>query len=154
MADDAHALDAEQRRAAVLGVVELLECRHDLALLHASLDQQPHHERRDRLVELEHDVADEAVTDDDVEVAGVAAAGGQVPALDVADEVEAGRLQHRVGFLGDRVALLGFLADAQQAAARHQAEAQTLQGLVARLTPAGAPAPARPARKKAGKADG
>lgn len=46
------------------------------------------------------------------------------------------------------------LADAQQAAARHQAEAQTLQGLVARLTPAGAPALARPARKKAGKADG
>lgn len=46
--------------------------------------------------------------------------------------------------------LRGQLAESQQAVARYQAEAQTLQGLVARLTPAPAPeTPARGARRKA-----
>jgi len=42
------------------------------------------------------------------------------------------------------------LAESQQAVVRHQAEAQTLQGLMARLPPAPAPkTPARTSRRKA-----
>ena len=64
VADDADAPHAEQRRAAVLGVVEDAE---DLAHVVALEDlgrvalDQPHDQARHRLVELEHDVADEAV---------------------------------------------------------------------------------------------
>ncbi len=82
-------LHAEQRRAAMLGVVELLErasqsCRFDAGGL---LEEADDH-RRDGLVELEHDVADEAVADDDVECAASRLASRQVAPLDVADEVE------------------------------------------------------------------
>lgn len=63
-------------------------------------------------------------------------------------------LEAQRGMEQQLIELRAQLSDAQQVSARHQAEAQTLQDLVARLTPASAPAPARPARKKAGKVDG
>ena len=100
--DDADAVDAEQRRAAVLGVVELLERVHHRFLIDARLGEQADDERRDRLVELEHDVADEPVADDDVDRAAVALPGRQVAPLDVADEVEPGRLEELVRFLRRR----------------------------------------------------
>ncbi len=77
--------------------------------------QHPDHHRRDRLVELEHDVANEAVADDDVDRSAIAAAGREVAALDVALEVHACGPQQLVGFLDDRVPLLRFLADAEEA---------------------------------------
>ena len=86
--DDAHALHAEERRAAVLGVVEVLEPCLELRGIDAGVAERLDHERRDALVELEQHVADEAVADDDVEVVMVGAAGGKVASLDVADEVE------------------------------------------------------------------
>ena len=91
VADDADAAHAEQRRAAVLGVIEMLR-----APLRACLCRSPARRARgstiigiDGLVELEHDVADEAVADDDVDRAAIARAGGKIASLDVAVEVEA-----------------------------------------------------------------
>ena len=105
--DHADAAHAEQRRAAVLGVVEVLERLHERFRLETGVRlQHRDHHRRDRLVELEHDVANEAVADDDVDRPAIAAAGREVAPFDVALEVHAGGSEELVGFLDDRVALL------------------------------------------------
>ena len=92
----------------------MLEPFLELLGVDARLREGADHQRRDRLVELEHDVADEAVADDDVHRLVLGAASGEVAALDVADEVEPRGLEELVRLLRDRVALLGLLADAQQ----------------------------------------
>lgn len=57
----------------------------------------------------------------------------------------------QVALEGDVDDLRNQLTESQQTAARHEAQAQTLQGLVERLTPPPAPnSPARTGRKKAG----
>src|SRR5262249_2335299 len=118
MADDRHALDAEQRRAAVARVVEdAPDARHrvtagDLAaelLVHELVE-----ELRDRLIELEEDVADKAVADHHVEVAVRTTAAQDVAPLDVAGEVEPALHQQLVRLFHRDVALLGLLADGEQ----------------------------------------
>ncbi len=97
VADDADAAHAEQRRAAVLGVVEaLLEVVEGLAREQRAdlrgdgglerLAQQRADQFGGALAGLEGDVADEAVADRDV---GVAVE--EVAAFDVADEVDAAK---------------------------------------------------------------
>src|SRR5438067_13460069 len=92
--DDASAADAEEWGAAVFGVVHALlqsvecalreECA-DLALhaLFQFFAQGARHELAKRFRRFEHDVADEAITDDDVGVAVV-----DIAPFGVADEVE------------------------------------------------------------------
>src|SRR5688572_22169205 len=125
VADEDDAVDAEQRRAAVLGVVELLL---------QALEGGPHEERAELRLEvatdllaralgnvadhglgqLEHHVAGEAVGDDHVHLAPQ-----DVPALDVADEVHVRRLgQQAVRLLAELVALARLLADRQETDAR------------------------------------
>src|SRR6185436_1413956 len=77
--------------------------------------EQADDERRDRLIELEHDVADEAIADDDVDRSAITSAGREIATFDIADEVDPGRLQELVRLLDDGVALLRFFADAEQA---------------------------------------
>ena len=62
---------------------------------------------------LERHVADEAVADDDVDVAAV-----DVAAFHVADEVEVQALEQRRGGAGQVVALVFFFADGEEADAR------------------------------------
>ena len=114
MRDDAHALDAEQWCAAVIGVVEAAEDLRDHVLLDAARREHAEDELRHRLVELEQHVADEAIADDDVERAARASRGQDVTPFDVADEVEPRTREQLVRFLHGRVPLLGFLAVAQQ----------------------------------------
>src|SRR5215208_3451998 len=68
MTDDAHAAHAQQWRAAVLGVVEVLERPGELLRVEVgTLGEHADERGRDALVELEEHVADEAVADDDVD---------------------------------------------------------------------------------------
>ena len=94
MADDADAADAEQRRAAVLGIIDaFLEIeegafRQDVADLAGNgglerLAEEVADHLDETLADLEGDVADEAVADDHVDVAAV-----DVAAFDVADVVQ------------------------------------------------------------------
>src|SRR6185437_1658275 len=83
-------------------------------LRHAALGHHRHDHARHRLVELEHDVADEAVADDDIDRAAAAAAGENVAAFDVAGEVEVRRLEQLVRILDGGIALFRLFADAQQ----------------------------------------
>ena len=76
--------------------------------------QHADHHRRDRLIELEHDVPDEAVADDDVDRPAVAAARWQIAPFNVPLEVDAGVSQQLVRLLHHGVSLFRFLADAQQ----------------------------------------
>src|SRR5204862_218228 len=71
-----------------------------------------HHEVKDALAHLEHDVADEAIGDDDVADALV-----DVATLDVAGELLAQRagVEHRVRLLGQVVALQLLRADVEHA---------------------------------------
>ena len=92
MADDADAVDAQQRRAAVRAVIVAADQRLQRLLApcraprpeppSSSLARHLHDELEDALADLEHDVADEAVGDDDVARALV-----DVAAFDVADEL-------------------------------------------------------------------
>ena len=122
MADDADTFDAQERGAAILGIIEaLLERIEGLAgediphlggdgagkrLLEHS-DDGVHH----ALADFQGHVADEAVADDDVDVAAE-----EVAALDVAHEVEGqGRLpQAPVGLPHHFVPLGGFFPDGEQ----------------------------------------
>src|SRR5690348_11301532 len=94
MADDGNALDAQQRSAAVLGVVEALlevfegaagEQEPDLAGDGGTQRflQQVAHGFDQTLGNLECDVADETVADDNVDVTVI-----EVAPLDVADEIQ------------------------------------------------------------------
>ena len=62
------------------------------------------------LGELQNDVADKPIADDDI-----GRAGGRIPSLHVADEVEAARGEQGIGFLDQPIALAGFLAVAEEA---------------------------------------
>ncbi len=94
VADDADAFDTEQRRSAVLGIVdplaEILECapRQNVAHLAGQIGFQRFSQHRlDRVHEtfadLEGHIADESVADDDVGGAAV-----EIAPLDVADEIQ------------------------------------------------------------------
>src|SRR5438046_2565452 len=63
--------------------------------------------------DLQGDITDEAIADDHVHLAAI-----NIPALDVADEVEAERLHQRPGGPGDLVPLVVLLADGENADAR------------------------------------
>ena len=125
MADDGDAGDAEQRRAAVLRVVDAAAEAPERPPRQQRAD--PHRERARQLLaqqvlddldepfaDLQRDVAGEAVADDHVGVAAV-----DVAPFDVADEVDSGdafssRCASRVSSLPLRL----FLADRQQPDAR------------------------------------
>ena len=124
VADDAHALDAQQRRAAVFGVVEpLLEIGKRLARQQKSnlaadrrlqrLLQQEAHRLHHAFGNLQRDVADEAVANQHVGLAVV-----KVAAFDVADEIHRQLFDQLVGFASKLVALALFFADGKQADAR------------------------------------
>src|SRR5256885_14185891 len=99
MRDDADAAHAQQRRPAMLGIIEVLESRRKPFGLDAGALENTEHHRRYGLIELEHDVTDESIADDDVDGSPIALASWQIAALDVADEVQAGFAQHLVRFL-------------------------------------------------------
>ena len=118
----ADSADAEQRGAAVLGVVEaLFEVAEGLAGEERAdlggdgglqgFAEGDGDELGGAFAGLEGDVADEAVADDDV---GVAVE--EVAAFDVADEVDVGELaEEGQGVAGEGVALGVFFADGEQA---------------------------------------
>ena len=121
MADDANAVDAEQRSAAEGTVVEAAEQalhrhqrlvpfhiqRADHVLIHLI-----HHELEDAFAQLQDDVAGEAIGHD--HVGGTAV---NVAALDVADEaiLERAVAEEFVGLLNEFVAFALFLADVHEA---------------------------------------
>src|SRR3954469_15485673 len=121
MRDDAHSAHTEQRRTADLGVVERLECAPELVVAHADGLEHPADHRRDGLVELEDDVADEAVADHDIEGPAVAGAGGDIASFDVAEEVESRLLQETMRLLGNGVSLFGLLSNREQSDGRVRA---------------------------------
>jgi len=113
VADDRHSAHAEQRRAAVLRVVEdakdVLEVGASLTGLGQVRLEKADDEARDRLVELQQHVAHETVAHGDV-----AGALDDVAALDIAHETDAGLLGEQGVRLGDDlVPLLGLLADVE-----------------------------------------
>jgi hypothetical protein len=122
--DETAAVQAQQRSSPVLAVVhplsEAVENRlgQGVAELAAGtrrhlLPQHPQQHLAERLGALQHGVADEAVANDHVHFAIE-----NVPPLDVADEVEAGRLEHPEDLAGELRPLPLFLADRQYADAR------------------------------------
>ncbi len=122
--DDADALDAQQRRSAVLGVVEALfeigeraarQQRSDLPrdgcferFLKSGADQVG-----DAFGNLQGDIADESVGDDHIDFSIV-----EIAAFDVADKIQRKLLQELKGLAGQIVALGLFFADREQADAR------------------------------------
>ncbi len=119
MADDHDSPHAEQRRAALLRVVEKLEqLRRFGPAQHVGerLLHHPHEHAARRLVEFEDHVPDKAVAHDHVDPPLLALPRQDVPALDVADVVDPrGLLEELVCFLHDRIPLLVFFADVEQA---------------------------------------
>src|ERR1051325_9470523 len=115
MADDADTATAEERRAAISGRIESLERRLDvLGIETGMLAQDAHHQRSDCLVELEHDVADEAIAHDDVKGTAITGARRQIPTLEISVEVESGFLEECMRFLDHGISLLCLLPDRQQ----------------------------------------
>ena len=124
--DDAHALHAQQRRAAVLRVIHaLLEIR-ERALRENVADlagdggpqrfaQQVSEHLHQPFAHLQRHVADEAVAHDHVHRAAI-----DIAAFDVADEVEIQALQQRRRRPRHFVALVVFLADREHSHARPQ----------------------------------
>ena len=124
MGDDHRAAHPEQRRTADLLVVEDAADPAD-AGPHQQVGQAPAQRARElvapqvedvgrqALEELDHDVAEHGVADDDV-----GHVGGQVLALDVALEMEVGRVEQLGGALDAGVALALLLADRQERDAR------------------------------------
>src|SRR5215471_13718029 len=121
VADDASAAHAEQRSAAILGVIQALLERRESTLgkriadltgdggLQRIAEEFLEHVHQ-ALADLECDVADEAVANDDVDLARV-----HVAAFDVADEIEPQALEQRPGRARHVVALVIFLADRENA---------------------------------------
>src|SRR5881396_547203 len=99
MRDHADAFHTEQRRAAVLRIIQMTESRGELLLVDAGFLQGADDEWGDRLVELQHHVSDKAVADDHIEWSAVASSSRQVTPFDVADEVEASGRQELMRFL-------------------------------------------------------
>src|SRR6266542_4258592 len=115
MTDDAHATHSEQRCAPVVGRIERRESGVEHRLIEGwNRREQGNDHRHHRLVELEYDVADEAVADDDVNRPAIADSGGQVPAFNVPVKVESCRLEQRMRGFRRRVAFLLLFADAEQ----------------------------------------
>src|SRR5687768_3056465 len=79
------------------------------------LPEKARHHRRDRFVELEDDIADEAVADDDIERPAITFALGQVAPLDIALKAEARGKEQLMRFLHHRVSLLRLFPYAKQA---------------------------------------
>src|SRR5215472_6114400 len=124
VAYDADAADAEQRSAAVLGVINaLLEVVKGFAAQQRAhlrcdgglkaLAQGGGDEFGDAFTGLKSDVADESVADDDVGPAVV-----EVAAFDIPDEVKAKLAKQREGVTSEGVALGLFLADGEKAEPR------------------------------------
>src|SRR5262245_37300403 len=120
VADDADAVDAQERSAAVFAVVVAVHqsLQRLLALLAFDiksgedfLKRHLHDELEDALASLQHHVADEAIADHDIRGAAV-----NVAALDIADELlaQAAGVEERVRVLGEIVPLLLLLADVHQ----------------------------------------
>src|SRR5208283_1779619 len=120
MADDAYTLNTQQRRAAVLGIVEALleigeglarEQKSDLAAdgrLQRLLEQEAH--RLDHAFgDFQRDVADEAVAHQHIGLAVV-----QIAPFDVAHEVHGQLFDQLVRFAREFVALALFFADGEQ----------------------------------------
>src|SRR5438034_1228055 len=120
--NDHHALHAQERCAAVLGIVEeleeLLRLRPPQHVGERLLHHAHEHPARG-LVELEDDVADEAIAHNDVDPSLLALARQNVAAFDAPDVRDPRRLlEELVCFLDYRVALLVLLTDVEQAHAR------------------------------------
>jgi hypothetical protein len=122
--DDANALDAQQRSAAVFGIIHaLLEfveggARQQGADLARDggfqrLAQHLVHHFHQAFADLQRHVADEAVADDDVGVAGI-----NIAAFHVADEMNGERFEQRRGGARELVAFVLFFADGEQPHAR------------------------------------
>ena len=89
----------------------MLQRQIDLFTRHAVIGEDAEDHRRDRFVKLEQDIADKAIADDHVNRAAVTGAHRNVATLDVALEIQAGRLEQLIGFFGDRIPFFGFFAD-------------------------------------------
>src|ERR1017187_5055291 len=124
VADDARAAHAQQRRAAVFGIIQaLLEggegvLGDDVSDFAGdggfeSLAQEVLDHVAQTLADFQRDVADEAVADHHVDVAGI-----DVAAFDIADEVEVEVLKHGRGCVGELIAFVFLLADGEQSDAR------------------------------------
>ena len=114
MTDDAQAIQADERRAAVLGGVDALAKSAERLSRQQVADARAERRRQlvvqqalDRLdqplADLQRHVAGESVADDHVDVAGV-----HVTAFDVADELDRGRLQQLMRVARQLVALALF----------------------------------------------
>src|SRR5690606_9448977 len=93
MADDGDTAHTEEWGPAVFGIVQGAEHGPDIVVLEECRRIAPEHpddEARHRLIELEHDVPDEAVAYHDIHGAVLFMAGQDVAALDVSDEVDSG----------------------------------------------------------------
>ena len=115
MTDDADATHSKERRAAVVAGIEALERAPNVLGIDARLLAQKSEDHRgNRLVKLEHDVADESVADDDVEWTAVARASREITAFEIAVEIEDRLLEERMRLLYDRVAFCRLLANRQE----------------------------------------
>src|SRR5467141_4501551 len=122
--DHANAAHAQQRGAAVLRVINRLSQRLEGAFrkhpahlrnqrtVHG-LPQQAENLKRQAFANLQRDVAHEAITHDDIHVAGK-----QIPAFDIADKMHRTLLQSGVNLARQLVALDLFFADREQSDAR------------------------------------
>ena len=117
MADDASSADAEERRAAVFGVIHPLFQTIERALreerarfardaLRQLVAQRSRHEFAERFRRFQYDIADESIADDDIGVAVV-----DVAAFGVADEVESRLFQNAERLLRQLVSFSFFFAD-------------------------------------------
>ena len=119
--DDANALDAQQRRSAVFGIIHaLLEILKRGPRKHVSdfardggferLAQHLVDHVHQALAHLQRDVSDEPVANNHVDFAGV-----DVAALHVSDEMDGQGFEQRRGRAGQFVAFVLFFADGEQA---------------------------------------
>ena len=127
MADDAEAVETDERGAAVLGVVDTLaEAPERFARQHVAdarshrrrqlLVQQPLHRFDEPFADLQRDVPGKTVADNHVGLARI-----HIAAFDVADKPHRRRLEELVRLARQLVALALFLAHRQQAHARRLA---------------------------------
>src|SRR5882724_131464 len=124
MTDHTNAADAQQRRAAVLRIINRLPQRLESSLRKHSphlrkertidrLPQQPKNLKRQAFANLQRDVADKAVADDDIH-----AARKKIPAFHISHEVYRTLLQPCVNLARQFIALDLFFTDREQAHAR------------------------------------
>src|SRR3989441_2828171 len=118
VADDGHTLHAQQRRAAILGVVEELEQLLDLGTAQhvgECLLQHSGEHAAGGLIELEDRIADETVAHHDVDLAALAPARQDVAPFHAPDVADPGSLlQELVRFLDDGIPLLVLFPDVEE----------------------------------------